>query len=310
MKYYLTCIIIFLNTIFLFAQTKPETLKDFPVVTMNAPNGNVFSYLDAAIVDNPLPKEKQKIFNDNIVYSLSSTYTLYNKESTVKYYVIVFDFIKTVNDINNIKYRDIIGKTNGNDPKLLVFCSTLDPLFVINCDSFPYFYEGFYWFDGSFLLPSSTTNAKWLNFKPTENINKILIDMADHVMESAPSLTIFYNENYRFKTQLKEYPRQLSGDEKQRIANLEKRTFSKTGIITHVNEIRAGKYKYMLCWQSGFDQYLTKEYKLNNDIWIYGRVMTYSIWDNCGYIFIRDFKLETLEEMYEKRLKIIKENTR
>jgi hypothetical protein len=51
---------------------------------------------------------------------------------------------------------------------------------------------------------------------------------------------------------------------------------------------------------------LKNEYRPPDDIWIYGSIVTYSAWDNCGYLFVRDFKFETLEDMYKNRLEIIK----
>jgi hypothetical protein len=137
-----------------------------------------------------------------------------------------------------------------------------------------------------------------------------MIDVANHVMSEEPGLTYYPNTiRHSFKTRLAEYPRQLTNIEKQRVSIFENMFYRNVNIITHITEIYAGEYKYFLCWQNGFDQYLKKEYTLNDDIWIYGAVVTYSIWDKCGYFFIRDFSLESLEKKYENRLKIINEKS-
>jgi hypothetical protein len=287
---------------------KGISIHDFPFATISAVNGYVLSCFDAGIVDNPLSAEGQKIFGDNVVYSLSAAYKLYGKENTINYYAIVFDFKKTIDNTENVKYLDIIGQSTGKDPKILVFYKTADPYFVITCKSVPYYYEDFYWFEGSFLFPSGNprnNNPKWLSFEPTDDIEKILIDMADHVTESSAGMVYYPDNTVRFKTKLDKYPQKMTDEEIQKIAIYENMVFKRTGIITHITEFQAGNYKYFLCWQRGFDQYLAKEYKLNADIWIYGAIVTYSIWNDCGYLFIRDYQLNPLEEMYESRVRQI-----
>jgi len=286
------------------------SMNDFPIITVSTlSNGDIPSYFDADIVDNPLSTEGQKMFGENVVYSLSSTYKLYDKENTINYYVIVFDFKKTIDETENVKRRNIIGKSTGKDPKILVFCKTIDPFFVLTCRNMPISYDDFYWFEASFLFSSEgkSGNPKWLYFEPTDNIEKLLIDIADHVNETSPSFDFYPGNFYRFKTKLEEYPREINKDEIIRVLLTEKMTFNRTGITTHISEFKAGQYIYKLCWQEGFDKYLKKEYKLKKDIWVCGAVVTYSKRDNCGYIFIRDFQLIPLEEVYENRVKMIKQ---
>jgi hypothetical protein len=281
-----------------------QNIEDFPYLSVSTmDNGDVPSYFDADIVDNPLSAEGQKIFGDNVVYSLSSTYKLYDKESTINYYVIVFDFKKTIKKTENVKKMDIIGKSTGEEPKILAFCKSIDPFFVISCSSMPYTYDDFYWYEVSFLF--SSANPKWLNFEPTDNLEKLLIDMADHAKESSSSLAYYPDSLYRFKTKLDKYPRKATDNELKNISMYENMLYNRTGITTHVSEIKAGNYKYLLCWQRGFDQYLSKEYKPKNDIWIFCVVATYSIFNNCGYIFVRDFLMEPLEKIYESRMEMI-----
>jgi len=281
-----------------------RSIENFPVISVTTmDNGDVPSYFDAGIVDNPLSAEGKKVFGDNVVYSLNKTYKLYGKESTIDYYVIVFDFKKTISNTEKVKKMDIIGKSTGKDPKVLVFCKTMDPFFVITCNNYPYHYDDFYWFEGSFLFPSD--NPKWLNFEPTDNIEKILVDMADHAKDSSSSLNYYPDSIYRFKTKLDKYPRKAADNELKNMSMYENLLYNRAGITTHVSEFQAGKYKFLLCWQKGFDQYLSKEYKLNSDIWIFGAAVTYSVFNNCGYIFVRDFSLVSLEQIYQDRREMI-----
>lgn len=291
-----------------FAST--QSIDDLPYVTVSTmDNGDIPSYFDADIVDNPLSAEGKKRFGENVVYSLSSTYKLYGKENTIDYYVIVFDFKKTINKTDNVKKMDIIGKSTGEDPKVLVFCKTIDPFFVITCQYMPFYYDDFYWYEGSFLFSSATPtgNPKWLTFEPTDNIENILIDIADNAKKSPPGVAYYPNSIYRFKTKLNKYPRKATGNELKSMAMYEDWLYNRRGITTHISEFKAGQHKFFLCWQGGFDQYLSKEYKLNNDIWIYGAAVAYNVFDNCGYIFVRDYQLKSLEEMYESRVKMINE---
>ena len=282
-----------------------QDIEKFPFLSLNNSSGYVYSYFDADIVNNPLSTEGKKIFNDNIVYSFNSAYKLYDNEYTADYYVIIFDFIRTVAETDDIKHGDIIGRTGKEAPKILVFCETIDPYLVISCNSVPHYYGGFYWFDGSFLF-SSGKATKWLDYDPTENIEKKLIDVADHATEE-PGMVFYPQFSLRFQTRLEEYPREITDGERQEISAYENMLYGRNDVTTHVNEIQAGKYKYLLCWQRGFDQYLKKEYILNNDIWVFGKIATYSAWRDCGYLFIRDFTLESLETMYENRISIISE---
>ena len=161
--------------------TKKQIIEKLPFLSFNVPDGYLYSLFNADIIDNPLSTEGKELFGDNIVYEFSFTYELYNKESTVNYYVIIFDFIKTIEKTDGVKYGDIIGKADGEKLKLLVFCKMLDPYLVINCTSMPRYYDDFYWFDGAFLF--SPGHTKWLSFEPPENIKNILSDTADPVKQ-------------------------------------------------------------------------------------------------------------------------------
>jgi hypothetical protein len=283
------------------------TIEDFSVVELNTQDGIVRSIFDAPLGtdENPLSDDARKLFGDSIIYPFSSTYNLYGKENTAEYYAIMFDFTKTVDDTANIKDEEIIGETAGTNPKLLVFSRTLDPFLIINCERMPYYYDGFYWFYPAFLFLEGGT--VWLSFKQTDDIDEVLIEMAEHVMDEPASFTFYPSLRVRFKTHLNEYPRPLSEQEKKDIAPYDNMFYRKPDITAFATEIYAGIFKYLLCWQNGFDRYLQDEYTLNDDLWIYGSVITYRPQNNCGYLFVRDFKRETLETMYEERLEMLKE---
>jgi hypothetical protein len=269
---------------------------NFPFVTLNTQNGNVISHFDNIIVNNPLSAEAASIFNDNIVYSFSSTYYLFGRVNTANYYVMIFDFNKSISNTENIRRGDIIGE--GSERKLIIFSETMDPFLVVNCISMPRYYGGFYWFDAMFLLPTGSTN--WFSFEQTQNIENIL----NEILLIHQGFSFFPTFRYSFMGKLSEYPREITDNERQDISAFENMYFNRN-IITHVNEIQIGRHKILLCWQSGFDQHLRNQYTLNNDIWFYSMNIVYNAIENIGYIFLRDFKLETLEEMYENRINVM-----
>jgi hypothetical protein len=281
-------------------------LKDFPSLAFSATNGNIISYFDDAVVDHPLSPEGQAIFNDNIVYNGSAAYNLFDEENTVNFYIMIFDFIKTVENPGNIKKGDIVGKAAKTEPKLLIFCSSIDPYLLLCSRKIPFYYDGYYWFEGGFLFPDGGTN--WFNYEFTDDIEVPLTNIADQVMAEPPALTFYPNIRHSFITQLKAYPRSITNIEKQRVATFENMFYRNNNTITHVTEFYAGDYKYYLCWPKGVTQNMERRYDLNEDIWIYGSLVTYSVWNECGYFFIRDYLPLSLEDEYEKRLRQIKDH--
>jgi hypothetical protein len=271
-------------------------LEKFPIILLNVQNGNVISYFDNKIVQNPLSIDAARIFNDNIIYKFNETYNLFGRENTVNYYVMVFDFEKTINDTENIRSGDVIGR--GNEPKLLIFCESLDPFLVINCATEPIYYEGYYWFDGLFLVGA---RRNWFSFEQVGNFENILNNNVRQSTEEARGVSLFRMFRYSFRNSLNEFPRIMTTDERQRVMAHENMLFGRN-VTTHINEIQIGQYRIILCWQSGFDQHLRRQYSLNNDIWFYSMSMAFNQFDNTVYLFLIDFKLETLEDMYEDRM--------
>jgi len=205
-------------------------------------------------------------------------------------------FNKTVSNNENIKRGDIIGV--GNEPKLIIFSRTIDPFLVINCISMPKYYDGFYFFDAMFLLSSGSTN--WFSFEQVVSIENII----NEIIQIHQGVSFFPTFRYSFLGKLNEYPREITNIERQEISAFEHMLIGRN-IITHINEIQIDQNRIFLCWQNGFDQHLRNQYLLNNDIWFYSMSIMYNANEKKGFIFLRDFKLETLENMYNNRINII-----
>lgn len=284
---------------------KQDPLQELPTAEFRATEGEVHSIFDDEVVANPLPAKLQKIFNGNLVYRMESDYELNNKKLTAEYYVMIFNFNKTYTKTGKINAGEVIGTHRPDKTKVILFCKTLDPYLVLNCSQLPYKYGNYYWFNPMFLIdPDDET--KWLSFHAIDSLEKEAMEIITHVENDPPGFTVYPKLRVRYKTQLNEFPRPLTEKEKKRIATYESWLYGgRTGLMAFANEISIEGRKFLVCWQNGFDKYLKAEYTLKSDIWLYGIIATYDVWEKCGYIFLRDFSLISVEQKYEERLKAI-----
>lgn len=276
---------------------------DFPVSTYNAPPDKTFRSMFSGRVTDSFRQSEFDIFNGRLIVRIGMRYVLYNEEHAVTYNVIIFDFRKNVADGTNVAPGDILGNIESGNAKVLVFSDKLDPYLVLSANRPPVFYAGYFWFNASFL--SATGSTRWLTFDPVDNLEKELKETADQVSSEAPGFTV-YDKRIRFRMRLADYPRNLSEDERKAVSAYESVLYGRNGLYVTVSEINAGEYKYLMCWQNGFQEYLKKEYALNDEIWLYGTIVTYDVWARKGYVFIRDFTPVAPEQMYEGRLRELK----
>ena len=277
-----------------------SSFNDFPAVSLFPPPDRVFrSIFFGKVVDSFFQKSEFDIFEDRLVIQIDENYVLYNEEQKITYFIMIFDLEKMVTDGATIELGDVLGRVHEAHVKMLAFSETLDPYLIINSSRIPVFYAGYYWFDPSFL--ASTGNTRFLSFNPVDNIDIMLTEMADHIIQETPGLAI-YNERVRFKSKLSLYPQAITQEQRSAISGYENIVYGRTGIIGHINEIKTGGFSYYLCWQNGFNEYLRREYTLNNDIWLYGIIVTYDVLEKRAYIFLRDFTPVSLEEIYQGRM--------
>ena len=280
--------------------------SDFPFLSYNPPPDRLFRSAFIGKVDDDSFRQKElNIFDGRLIIEMETDYVLYKENKQIKYYLMIFDFNKSVSDGIPVSPGDVLGQVGDKKAKLLVFSETLDPYLVISSGSYPVFFAGYFWFDPSFLTPNGA--AKWLAFDPVDNVDNEIMEIASHVKNETPGLAI-YDKRIRFSTKLSQYPREMSDDEKKSIQSYERILYGRNGIVADVTEVNAEGCNYLLCWQNGFLEHLKKEYVLNDEIWLYGVILTYDVWKERGYIFLRDFTPVSLEEMYEGRLRILKGN--
>ena len=289
------------NIRFLDGNCKTE---DFPLLGFNnPPDGMLRTPFAGKIVNDSFNCEELDIFDGRLIIQMEAKYVLYDKEQNINYYVLIFDFNKSLNDGTNVAAGDIIGRIDDRKAKLVVFSESLEPYLLNHSNEYPVFYGGYYWFSAAFM--TSPGSARWLSFDPVNDMEAELIEIADHVTSEPPGLSL-YNKWVRFKVMLTEYPREISEEEFKSISVYERYLSRGNRLTYYVSDMYAGGYSYLLCWQKGFLDYLKKEYSLNDEMWLYGVISTYDVWSRQGFIFIRDFTLMSMEEMYEGRLKILK----
>ena len=282
-----------------------SNVDDFPFISYNPPpDGLIRSFFSGETVQNIFFANGLNNFRDGLVIQIKEDYTLYGQNQETTYYVMVFDFDKSATPGRIIAPGDILGQIRRDRAKVLVFSETLDPFLVINSGNIPVFYNGYYWFEPAFLSSAGTT--RWLSFDPVDNIEILLNEIANHQSES-PGFS-WYNQRIRFNTSLQQYPRSITDEERRMISTYENILYGRTGITSFISEVKIGNFSYLLCWQNGFLNYLRMEYSLRNEIWLYGVIATFDPWENRGYIFIRDFSTNSIEDIYEGRLRELRGN--
>jgi hypothetical protein len=147
------------------------------------------------------------VFHDYLIFRREEEYSLYNEKKTAVYYVVLFDFVKTVNDDTKIVRGMELGYTENRDFKLAIFCDTMEPCLVINDPAPPLYYDNRYWFSGGFLFSNGSTD--WLSFTPVDDFSASLTDMAEHQVET-PGLNYYPYFRIRFKTSLTSLSTQIN----------------------------------------------------------------------------------------------------
>jgi hypothetical protein len=271
-------------------------LDNFPSGGMEIPSGTVRAFDLPVEYRKILTAELENLFGDNVVYRLGAEYTFNNAAKSTEYFLIVFDFKK--NKTDNIKKDDAIGTTASRHIKLLVFARELDPYLTMKTSKHPYRYGDFYWYYPDFLFQNSDTD--FFSFVPVDKIEDIL---TAGLRKAGAKKEIVTGARFRHLTSLSAYPVPLPDSMKEEIHNLERLMFGRENIISHFNEIKYGDITYLLCWQGGFADFLKSEYALGSNIWLYDSVVSYDRETKRATVFVVDFSLLSVEEMYASRVR-------
>lgn len=192
-----------------------------------------------------------------------------------------------------------LGLAPGREIYCVIAADYPSPYLVVMSPRPAFRSEGRWWFDASFLFSSGSTS--WLSFDPIQSFDEAVKAMAEHVGSETPAMQVFFEQRFRFATALSELPSPLSDEEAGRIAAYERSLYGRAGIYKFGQRVSAGGHEVLCCWQGGFDRYLADEYELGGRIWLYGNLVTYDAWTGTALFFIRDFSLESVEQMYARK---------
>jgi hypothetical protein len=252
--------------------------------------------------------EKNKIdygneeLNNALVIRIKKDYTLYGKARSIDITLLVFNFVITRNEGEDVETGDVIGKQLSEGQKYIIVSESIDDYYVLMSTSLPVYYKGKYWFNPSFLFNGGS--MAYLDYQYVD-IEEALTNVAVDANEGGPGYVFYPNYRVRFLIKLSEYPEILTSKQQKSISGYEGRLYGKIGIDESYNEIIIGEYRYLIIWQKGFKEYLANEYELGRDIWIYAAIATYDVWQNEGYVFVRDFFLESPEMILERHYKAL-----
>jgi hypothetical protein len=198
-----------------------------------------------------------------------------------------------------VKAGAALGLAPGREIYCAIAADHPSPYLVVMSPRPAYRSGGRWWFDPSFLFSSGSTS--WLTFDPIGSFDDAVRAMAEHVESEEPGMQVFFEQRFRFATALSEFPSPLTDEEAGRIAAYERSLYGRTGIYKFGQRVSAGGREVLCCWQGGFDRYLADEYELGGRIWLYGNLVTYDAWTKTALFFIRDFSLESVEQMYARK---------
>jgi len=270
----------------------------FPMVELVKPaDGQVRSPFDAEVEKAPAPD----LFGPGAVaLHFQREYEIRGTPASAGFTVVLYGFTGGTPPQGLVKKGDVLGTNPDKGLRIALWSDKVDDYLVLMSTQKPVRLAERYWYNPSFLFSNGST--AYLSFRQKDDFLQTLMGVADEATEGPPGFVLYPDFRVRFKTSLAEYPRALTDDEKDNLAGYETRLYGRSGLLKFATTVKAGKYDYLLCWQGGFDGYLKQEYQLGSDLWIYGAIATYDAWKSVGYIFVRDFSLNSVDAMVDQRL--------
>lgn len=310
MKIVITFVLMFLNVSMVFSG---EDYSKIAVIESNDGNKIPYAELDVpkdtpfiSIIDGDIANSPE--FNDLLgmdkVSITKKVHYLYHAEKKETEFQLIYFNCKAINENKtSTKYGEIIGSSIDKPVRVVIAAKELSPYLVLQSTRFPVKYKEYYLFFPSFLFSAGSTS--YFTFNYSDNIADPAKTMAAEALEN-PGFIFYPDMRFRFEFKLDDYPRELTPEEQEYLATYENLFYKKTGIMKYGNEVNLHGFKYVLCWQKGFNQYLHEEYHPSAPLWLYGNLVTYDAFKKVGYIFLRDFTLISVEEMVEQRLHALK----
>lgn len=291
--------------------------QDLPSSSFNCKKGDDLIMLDDAFFVSATNKYKiadvettlpESLGKDVLTVVVSRHYYYDGKEYDGVYEIIYTDVtvskdIKKMNQGDIIKYETVIGKSKSGKSKVVIRTPDLDVNLLCMAQLKPVFYEGFWYYGGELLMP---TTPKFLEFQPiTSKKSEIYFaDYPDTLANLAASSSASDEKNYSsfpsaavmFKTTLSAYPEPQKKSSTTELF-LENQYFSRCPTSL---KVKIYGTTVVLHFQQGFEDYLKNEYKLKDTIYLYCNLV-YSYKGEL-HVFVRDYTLKPAEEIVKPRL--------
>lgn len=236
-------------------------------------------------------------FEDAIVFECESEY-YYNNQTNTSVYELIYIGVKAFDGIDgSLEKSTPFATSTAEELKLICRSKTLDKYLVSTSTILPKKYNGYYYFLPGMLL---NTTMKYLDFASIEEFSYDWL--YHHTVEEDPDDpdwapgASFVRWNAYIKAELTAYPELLQ------------ETVGYSGVpMESSTKIEYKGIPFELYFQPGFKQYLENECKPGDQIYFYVYV------DSCNYFtksytaYVRDFSIQSPEQIIEERLQIIKE---
>ena len=261
--------------------------------------------------DYSIPKE---FGNKVLIVSIPYSFYFEGKKQEVFYELIIKDVklkkeIQALQLFSEIKCGTVIGTAYIDNPGLIVRTVTgYDPNLIIDSKNPPIEIGKYTYYDASTFMP---TTPKLLTFQPILS-KKDSIEFWDYPesLESIASeinkkkddkghITRLPNFKILIKTKLDKYPEHIRTESKTDLTL--KRMFYSFGDTEQI--INFDGLPFHLVFYKGFEDYLKKEYKLGDDIYLYLVFLFGS--NGKQYYYVRDFSLKSPEQQFNDKLEII-----
>jgi hypothetical protein len=323
MKYSIILLLLFLGAHFAIAQVARD--HEGPVLTQEAwqeyqigvtigPGVNdaqVYAPMDGTLVRFSKEENNPSGFGRFIELEHVFEYYFDGKRRHFTLYSILANLAEVhVSDIGQeLNAGDVLGSLGATHTLFstddLVFClyaSELNLYFSYLTGTKPHWSVGYYWYSPNKLFFSEKKPFDYFQFYEIE-LPKGLFSFHNRLLQENRSSknTLYFFNHIRFPLTLPEQPQSRDGQwddllsESRLTTEIEIRS-----LYTHFNDIQLESFRLIIFWQQGFDNYLLNEYRVGEELHIYGYLFAYDDADNSFYFLARDFNFERPENLVRR----------